>query len=226
VPGVGPSKPPEGGLQRILDPAVADAKRLAAAEVDSGVLRQKRVIAGLDDDDRVEPYRQLRTQLLKTMHDNKWNTLAVTSAHEGAGKSLTAVNLAISMSRDVNHMVLLVDLDLRTPTVHEKLGLHVEHALIDYLTGDVALEDVLAYPGYQRLVVLPGRALGKFSSEVLSSPQMGRFMSDIRGTYDPSELIIFDLPPLLRNDDALLFTPVADATLLVVEDGVTTNEQL
>jgi capsular exopolysaccharide synthesis family protein len=225
-PAVAPSRPANGHLDHVFDPLVIDSKRTILNSTEAAELAHRRVIAGLDNDDRVEPYRQLRTQLLKTMHDNRWNTLAVTSAHEGAGKSLTSTNLAISISRDMNHTVLLVDLDLRTPTVHEKLNMPVEHALIDYLTGDTSLEDVLAYPGYQRLVVVPGRSLGKFSSEVLSSPQMSRFMSEVCGTYDPSRIIIFDLPPLLRNDDALLFTPSVDATLLVVEDGVTTNEQL
>ncbi len=200
--------------------------RAASVKPDDWELSERRVIAGLQDDDRVEPYRQLRTQVLKILRDNGWNTLAITSAHESAGKSLTAANLAISLSRDVNNSVLLVDLDLRTPTVHEKFGMDPENGLLDYLNGDCKLEDILINPGYDRLVLLPSKRLGRFASEVLSSPPMKQLMQDICTRHDPSRIVIFDLPSLMRNDDALLFTPMADATLLVVEDGVTTEQQL
>ena len=189
-------------------------------------LREERVIAGLEYDDRAEPYRQLRTQVMKTMRDNGWRSLAITSAHSSAGKSLTAVNLAISISRDVNYQVLLVDLDLRTPSVDEKLRIDVANGLVDYLNGDVSLSDVLINPGYERLFVLPGKSTEKFSSEILASPQMKQLLQDLGDDQDDSRIMIFDLPPLLRNDDALVITPVADATLFIVEDGVTTEEQL
>jgi capsular exopolysaccharide synthesis family protein len=189
-------------------------------------LLEERIIAGLDYDDRVEPYRQLRAQVLKIMRDNGWHSLAITSAHKSAGKTVTAVNLAISISRDVNNQVLLVDLDLRTPSVDEKLNVNVEHGLVDYLNGNVHLDDVMLNPEYERLFVLPGKSTEKFSSELLASPQMKQLLNDLDDDRDESRIIILDLPPLLRNDDALVVTPVADATLFVVEDGVTTTEQL
>ncbi len=195
-------------------------------DVVEGELREERVVAGLEYEESAAPYRQLRTRVLKEMKDNGWKTLAVTSAHELAGKTLTSVNLAISISRDVNHSVLLVDLDLRTPSVHKKLKFDVEHGLVDFLRGGVELGDVLVQPGYERLFVLPGKSTGRYASEILASPEMKQFMRDIRDDRDASRVIIFDLPPLLRNDDALMITQATDATLLVVEDGVTTEEQL
>ena len=194
-------------------------------DVDTDVLKENRIVMVTPDDSHVEPYRQLRTQILKLMEDNHWNTLAITSAHENAGKTLTAINLSIAMSREVNHTVMLVDLDLRKPSIAETLNIHVEKGLIDYLNGDAELEELLINPEYPRLVVLPGRALGKYSSELLSSPEMRRLVTEIRNRYK-SRIIIFDLPPLLRNDDALMFTPTVDATLVVVEDGVTTEKDL
>lgn len=199
--------------------------RTRHVDLDESRLKENRVIAGLDYDDRVEAYRQLRTQVLKILKDNNWNTLAITSPGENAGKSLTATNLAISLSREVNHTVMLVDLDLRQPSLHEMFDVHVEKGLIDYLNADATLEDVLLNPGFPRLVLLPGRALGKYSSEILSSPQMQSLVQDIRGRY-ADRIIVFDLPPLLRNDDALMFTPTVDATLMVVEDGVTTVDDV
>ena len=120
---------------------------------------------------------------------------------------------------------MLVDLDLRQPSLHEMFDITVEKGLIDYLNDEASLEEVLLNPGFQRLVLLPGRALGKYSSEILSSPQMKSLVRDISQRYT-DRIIIFDLPPLLRNDDALMFTPTVDATLMVVEDGVTTADDV
>lgn len=193
--------------------------------VNNETLREQRVIAASEHDHRVEPYRQLRTQILRLMQDNGWRTLAITSANEGAGKTLTSVNLAISLSRHIGTTVLLVDLDLRTPTVHEKLGLDPDKGLVDFLEERAALEEILFDPGLNQLIVLAGRSAGKFSSELLASPRMKSLMDDLCQTGEAG-ITIFDLPPLLRNDDALLFTPYVDATLVVVEDGITTEEQL
>lgn len=194
-------------------------------QADSEKLLEQRVIAASQHDDRVGYYRQLRTRLLKTMQDNSWTTLAITSAHEGAGKTLTCANLAISLSRDVNTTVLLVDLDLSTPSVHQKLNLEPEKGLVDYLEGKAELEDIVFDPGFDGLTVLAGRAAGKESSELLASPKMNSLIRDLY-KQDVANIIIFDLPPLLRNDDAILFAPYADAVLMVVEDGVTTEDQL
>ena len=119
--------------------------------VDNQQLREQRVIAALESDARVGHYRQLRTQLLKTMRDNLLSTLAITSAHEGAGKTLTAANLAISLSMDVSTTVLLVDLDLNTPSIHQILNLSPEKGLVDFLEGQAELDEILFDPGFDRL---------------------------------------------------------------------------
>lgn len=194
-------------------------------DVDDDRLLEERVIAASEHDERVGPYRQLRTHLLKTMRDNQWTTLAITSPNEGAGKTLTATNLAISLAKDVNTTVFLVDLDLNTPSVHRKLNLSPEKGLVDYLEGRAELEEILFDPGIDRLTVLVGRSAGRQSSELLATPKMQDLMRDMCH-QDETSVTIFDLPPLLRNDDAMLFAPYADGTLLVVEDGVTTEDDL
>ena len=204
--------------------AVSEIRASHIVDVDDERLREHRVIAASDDDQRVGPYRQLRTQLLKTMRDNQWTTLAITSPNERAGKTLTAANLAIALSKDVSTIVLLVDLDLRTPTIHEILNLNPEKGLGDFLEGQAELEEILFDPGLNGLAVLAGRSAGKYSSELLASPKMRDLMRDLCH-QDEANITIFDLPPLLRNDDAILFAPYADATLVVVEDGVTTEDQ-
>ena len=188
-------------------------------------LKERRVIGGFQHDERAEVYRQLRSQVIQKLRSNNWNTLAITSANNGNGKSLTAINLAISLSQEVNQTVLLVDLDLASPDINTMLGLNTERGVVEYLRGEVELSEVLVNPGYERLVVLPSLPMGSHSSEVLTSPAMKTLLDELTSRYE-SRIIIFDLPPLLRNDDALVFTPQVDTTLLVVEDGVTTPDDV
>ncbi|MEE8059768.1 MAG: CpsD/CapB family tyrosine-protein kinase [Pseudomonadales bacterium] len=194
-------------------------------ELNEAALRQNRVIAGFNFDKRAEPYRQLRTQVLQKLRSNSWKTLAITSPNENAGKTLTAVNLAISLSMEVNQTVMLVDLDLRSPKVLKTLAIDVEQGLVDHLKGEVSVEDILVNPDFERLVILPGKADPNYSSEILSSPEMTALLNDLTHRYE-SRIIIFDLPALLSNDDALVFTPFVDAALLVVEDGITTPDEV
>lgn len=189
------------------------------------VLAGQRVIAGLDGDRRAESYRQLRTQVLHRLRENHWRTFAVTSPNSHAGKTLTALNLAISLSMEVNQTVLLVDLDLRNPTVLQKLGIEAQYGLLDYLDSKVELKDVLINPGFERLVILPHLPGADQRSELLTSPQMHTLLHDIVNRYE-SRIIIFDLPAVLDDDDALLFAPFADALLMVVEDGVSKRSDI
>ena len=194
-------------------------------ELDPDVLEHNRVIASRSDDERVEAYRHLRTQVLQLFARHDWKSLAVTSPHENAGKTLTSINLAISLAHEVTHSVLLVDLDLRKPNVHTTLGVDVDVGITDVVQGNAKVSDALFNPRIPRLVVMPGRPLGKHASEMLTTPAMQRLLAELKHRYS-SRLVIFDLPPLLRNDDALKFTPYADATLLVVEEGVSTAEDV
>lgn len=186
-------------------------------ELNAEQLRRERIIAASDDDTRADSYRQLRTQILQKFRENNWRTLAITSPNSQAGKTLTALNLAISLSLEVNQTVMLVELDLRNPSILKKLGIENEYGLIDVVEGRIDLTQALVNPGFERLVILPNSGTEKRRSELLSSPQMGALLQDIVNRYE-SRLIIFDLPALLDDDDALVFAPYADATLLVVED--------
>ena len=194
-------------------------------ELSDKVLSKNRVIAGFDHDKRSEPYRQLRTQVLQKLRANSWKTLAVTSPNDGAGKSVTAVNLAIALSKEVNQTVLLIDLDFRNPTVHKLLGIEPSGGLIDHLKGEKDLSELMLNPNMERLVLLPGKQDKSYTSEILSTPKMYALLKDVTTRYE-SRIIIFDIPSLLVNDDALIFTPYVDAALLVIEEGVTTPDQL
>lgn len=208
-----------------VEPASMQNSAARQVKLSDEVLRSNRIVAAFDDDERAEPYRQLRTQILKEFQKNKWKTLAVTGAHTGAGKTLTALNMAVALAKDVNQTVLLVDLDFKGPSVAEGLGLSIEAGLVEHLKGEVELADILINPGIDRLSILPALHMSGPTSELLSSPKMKETLRELIERYD-ERLIIFDLPPLLRDDDALVFTPLVDATLLVVEQGVTTPDQV
>lgn len=189
-------------------------------------LKSRHLVAGLAHDSRSEPYRQLRSQILKKMRDEGWRSLAITSPTHGNGKTLTALNLAISLSQEVNQTVMLVDLDLRNPGVAKTLGVENTHkGIVDSIMGDTPLEEILINPGYNRLVIAPGTPQGNHTSEILSSPSMKQLQSELYHRYE-DRIIIFDLPALLDSDDALVFAPSSDATLLVVEDGGSKKEEL
>lgn len=194
-------------------------------QTDPHYLKKQRVISGVNDP--VEgPYKVLRTHVRQRMLANQWQTLAITSAHEGAGKTLTAVNLAISLAREVNQTVLLVDLDLRRHRVARYFTREPLPGISKYLFDDEPLSNLLFNPeGCDRLVVLPGDKPMEYSSEMLSSPKMVALAQELKTRY-PSRIVLLDMPPILACDDVLAFSPYFDAALLVVEEGKTTKDEI
>jgi capsular exopolysaccharide synthesis family protein len=193
--------------------------------VSPSVLKKHRIITGTETDEVTAAYKILRTQVLQRMVSKGWNALAVTSPGPGQGKTVTAINLAISLAREVHHTVLLVDLDMRRPSIHRYLGLKAEVGISDVLTKGTPVSHALVNPGIDRLVVLPGREALPNSSELLKSPRMVQLVKELKSRY-LTRLIIFDLPPLLSVDDAIAFAPYVDAALVVVAEGLTTREEL
>lgn len=188
-------------------------------------LERKRIIAGFYNNPQSAVFRMLRTQVLKQMRSNRWQTLAVTSPTAGEGKSVVAANLAMAIAMELNQTVLLVDMDLRNPSISNYFGLNAQVGLKDYLSGDLKLSEVLINPGIKRLVILPGVGRAEDSAELLSSPKMASLVADIKSQYD-SRVIIFDVPPVLQTDDVSLAASYFDSTLLVLEDGKNTESNI
>ena len=196
------------------------------AKVSTPELRAKRVVTGFDPCEFTDAYKMLRTQVLQRLNENNWNVLAVTSPGTGEGKTLTALNLAVSLAMEIKHTVLLVDANLRHPSLHEQLGLPGSPGLSDYLTHDTPLTELFVHPkGIDHLTVLPGGHAMLNSAEMLNSPKMSRLVDELKTRY-ASRIVIFDLPPVLDAADAMAFTPYVDATLLVVEEGKTKRKEV
>jgi exopolysaccharide/PEP-CTERM locus tyrosine autokinase len=220
--GTAPSNPaPSAGTPASPGQAVTQQ-----VTVDSRVLRDNKIIAGLEPNAFTDAYNLLRTHILQSFNENNWNTLAVTSTGKHEGKTLTAINLAISIARELDHSVLLVDANMRHPWMLEHLGIAHRKGLSDYLTGDVPLGELLIRPeSIEHLVILPGGQPLTNSAEMLNSPRMGQLVEEMKARYT-DRIIIFDLPPVLGSSDALAFAPHVDAALLVVSEGITQKQDI
>lgn len=188
------------------------------AKISQQALERKRVIAGGYANPQSAVFRMLRTHVLQKMRAKNWQTLAITSPTAGEGKSLIAANLAVAMAMESNQTVLLVDMDLRNPSIREYFSLNTQIGLKDYMECDLDLADVLVNPSIERLVILPGKGRAENSAELLSSAKMANLVADLKSQYD-SRMIIFDMPPILQTDDVLLASNHIDCALLVLEDG-------
>lgn len=194
-------------------------------DVPEEVFLNNRVISAVPQHEYKDAYRMLRTRVLQSMRSNNWNSLAVTGPASGCGKTLTAINLAVSLAMEVTHTVLLIDLDLRKPSIHTYFDYEPEHGISDFLLNDVPINEIMFSPGIERLVVIPGRKGIHNSSEMLRSPKMLSFIDEVKNRY-PDRILVVDLPPVLAADDALAFSPFIDTMLLVAEDGSTRADHL
>ncbi len=226
----GTARKPEGRslgeATRELVASSALFKALSAAPVESQAMERNKILPAVDDRGAVTAYKILRTRVLQRMRSNDWQSLIVTGAGPGEGKTLTACNLAISVAGDVNQSVVLVDLDLQRPSLASYFGLDVRASIGDYLIGNAELEEIVYAPaGLERLAIIPNRDPVPNSSELLASPRMRTLLKwlDEQG---PETFIVFDMPPILACDDVLAFSPYADAVLMVVAEGKTERTAL
>lgn len=211
--------------RRALVPSKIIYNRTRTVSLYPGWLKQNRVLTGDTNDEATRAYKVLRTQVSQRMRQHGWKTLGITSPGHGEGKTLTAINLSISLALEPNHTVLLVDANLRHPSVHTYFGIDVENGLREHLLDSMAVEDILVHPQIQRLVLLPGSKPINSSSEMLSSPDMLDLVQQLKRRY-PTRFVIFDLPPVLVADDVQALAPYLDAMLLVVEEGKTERDHL
>ncbi len=192
---------------------------------DTASLASRRVLNMNSDPGVISAYKMLRTQVLKKMEANQWNSLAVLSAHSNQGSTLTAINLAISIAMEYRHTVLLADFNLRNPVIHRYFDFEPVVGVSDCILHQMPVADALFTPGIESMVVLPGREAVLDSSERLMSPPVKGMVNEIKERYR-SRIVLFDLPPVLESDDALAFMDQFDACLLVVQAGVTEKSDL
>jgi Mrp family chromosome partitioning ATPase len=168
----------------------------------------------------------LRTQVLQRLRSRGWNSLAVVSATPGEGKTTVAINLAMAISMDPSHNALLVDFDLRKPSVARRLGVDVTIGVEEVLASGADVGPAFVrLAGYERLMILAASGPVPQSSEVLSGAPATDLAHQLKTRY-ADRIVVYDLPPLLGADDALAFLPQVDAAILVVAEGKTRTEHL
>lgn len=167
----------------------------------------------------------LRTQALQKMEEHGWRTLAITSPTPGAGKTMVAINLAMSIAQHTHKTAMLVDFDLRRPKVAEYLGLEQDVSLEQVLAETASLPEALVNPGLPRLVVLPTRAPVPSPAETLASVRVAGLVAELRERYE-SRIVIFDLPPVLNTDDAIAVLPLMDCVLMVIGNGMSSKGEI
>lgn len=173
-----------------------------------------------------EEYAKLKSELLRmTSQDKFHNALIVTSTLRGEGKTLTALNLAITLAQEYDHTVLLVDADLRNPSIHKYLGFEPKVGLGDCLRGRVDIEEALVKTGIGKLVVLPGVGVVEDPVELLSSKKMKTVLEELKNRY-PDRYVIFDMPPALNFADAQVLGASVDGVLFVVREGMAKVAQI
>ncbi|NBV20499.1 MAG: polysaccharide biosynthesis tyrosine autokinase [Proteobacteria bacterium] len=165
------------------------------------------------DSPHAEAYRVLRTNILFTRKDENANAITVVSGGAGEGKSTTVLNLATIFAQN-GSKVLLVDSDLRRPSLHKRLGLSNSLGLTNYLLGQNKLEEVVQTTALPNLHFLPSGRLPSSALGILNSAQMKNFITDAKSRYD---FVFFDAPPIMGVSDATVLASGADLSLLVIQ---------
>ncbi len=220
---VRPRSVPEVGCPDSPDYIVYTKTR--TIEVPRPALKEKRIVGGFDPCGFSEAFKILSTQVSRALRQHHWTTLAVTSPNEREGKTLIAINLAISLAMEFHQTSLLVEADLRQPSTCDYFGLPPGPGLSDYLMSDMPIEELLVHPGIGSFVMLPGGTPQLHSSEMLASRKMSQLVKELKARYQ-SRIVVFDLPPLLAAADVLAFAPNIEAALLVVEEGKTRRDDV
>jgi len=200
-------------------------------KIDHRDLLKNRVFSKSREDGITDHFNLLRLQILNKLEEIGGNSLLITSANPGEGKTFTAINLGIHLARELNRTVLLIDADLRNPTTRhydfasDFFSIKTDQGLADYLLGQAEMKDILMNPGIDKFTILPaGRSLPN-SAEILGSLKMATLVDEMKKRYPDDRIIIFDTPSLLCADPMVLSRYV-DAVLLVVEQEKTTARDL
>jgi protein-tyrosine kinase len=213
--------------QSTLNSSAATDPGIQEIALNSAYLESMRVIAHDKSDVRARSFDMLRTQVLQSMDVKEWRLLGITSPTAGCGKTLTAVNLALSIARQPERTVLLVDMDLRKPNVARTLGLNCAEGLVSLLQGQSTLTTAIkrVRVGRTFFSVIPAETATSSSSEWMASHAMSELLYEIRRRFS-SAVVILDLPPVLVSDDVIALLPQIDCALLVASVGQSTVSEI
>lgn len=185
-------------------------------------VKNRKLIAFTNPKSRVsEQFRTLRTNIHFSSLDGDIRSLAITSASHAEGKSTTSSNLAIVFAQE-GKRVLLIDADMRKPTVHDTFKISNTRGLSNVLARQIALKVAIQSAEIENLDLLPCGPIPPNPAELLSSHSMDLLFDQALDTYD---LLIFDTPPVLSVTDGVILANRCEGAILVVNSGKTEREQ-
>lgn len=199
----------------VAAPAAAAAPHVRQVSVG---LDPRLVAAGATQSLAAEQYRALRTRVTRADNGRAFRSIIITSPNKGDGKSLTAANLALTMAQEFQQRVLLVDADMRRPSLHRLFGISETPGLSDVLMGGATIDDALVALAEHRLTVLPSGLIPTHPAELLGSAAMRRVLDTLRTRFDR---ILIDMPPVAPLADVAIASPMVDGVLMIVRAGVT-----
>ena len=192
-----------------LEPVTLDAKHL----------ERNRIITESRSDPAHVAFDVLRTRILRVFAKHGWTRMGITSPTKACGKTFVSANLALSLARQKGCRTILMDLDLRAPSLGKVLGVKDPDPMSWFLAGDVAATGHLQRVGDNLALGLNDKKAPN-PAETLLAPQAATALSAMHETLTP-DIVIYDLPPMLSCDDVLGFLPQLDCVLLVVGGGTT-----
>lgn len=172
-----------------------------------------------------EQFRKLRTDLFRPSLQNPPKTILVTSASSGEGKSLISINLAISIAIELHSHAVLIDCDLRNPTLSRWFGLHESKGLSDYLLGKAELPELLVKTQVDKLSLLCGGSSQENPVELIGSKRMEALIQELKSRYE-DRYIILDSSPVLATTEPNVLDKMVDGIILVVRAGETPRESV
>jgi capsular exopolysaccharide synthesis family protein len=198
--------------------------RLNVCELNAKHIARRRIVTATRQDRAHAAFDMLRTRVLQDLRHNRWTSLAVTSPTAGCGKTTVSLNLALSLANQKDCRTLLVDLDLRRPQIAKMLGLRNPPSIENFLKGQSDVSDVFMRFGDNIAIAANSRPVA-YAAELLQSPEAIRVLKNLKQELTP-DVIIFDLPPMLSNDDVTSFLPNVDCVVLVAGAGNTTAREI
>jgi exopolysaccharide/PEP-CTERM locus tyrosine autokinase len=172
-----------------------------------------------------EQFKRLRTHIIRPGLENSAKTILVTSTVAGEGKSLIAVNLAITIATELHSHALLVDCDLRNPSLSRMFGLQEKKGLSNYLRGEAEIPDLLIKTSVDKLTVFSGGSIQENPVELIGSNRMKSLVKDLKSRYD-DRYIIIDSSPLLATTEPSVLNEMVDGIILVIKSGETPRESV
>lgn len=194
-------------------------------DLNTEAMLENRCICIDPDSIEIDHYKVLRTKIQQLTEHKGWNTVMITSTAPGEGKTLTAINLALTFAKSYNQTVMLMDCDLRRQNVHRTLGIKSKSGLVDYLVYDQPLHESITWLGVEKLTVMSGGRTIRDTTELLGSPRMQTLVNEMKNRYS-DRYVLFDVPPLLVGADALALAPYIDCIVMVVAEGKTSIKEV